>query len=909
MIWGLIGIAIAGAILIGSIMGLTSHGRIQRLEQQVSELRRRLDAAGLLPDESRSALREAAMRRTRDDRSQDIVSSRKTPEPKAVEPKAAEFKPVKAAALATPKAPVKAKPIKSKRKPPSRARRSFEEELGARWAVWVGGFALLLGAVFLLRYSIEAGFFSPAMRVGMAAVMGAVMLAGGEYLRRHDIKFTLETELTKSLSENAYIPGILTAVGIFALLGAVYAAYALYSFVSPEFAFVLLGIISLGAMALGLIHGPKLAALGLVAALATPLLVQTEVPKAYLLFGYLTIVSLAALALAKKRHWGWLNLAALFGGLLWLYIALDATRETGSYIVWLGFMALAFAASTYIAATSKPAEKPSATFVHDSMAASLWAAGAAFALLLAYSVNGFAWVHYRAGLVAVAILLGVAWLRPRQSAHILTAAGLGAALLMIAGNHGQSWQTGIVTASILSVVIALMAHSRLSLTFNKLKDDDRDLLWAGFGAAFPIVLMCMIDLLHTPIGATLMGLLLLGAAVLNAGLAYRIWHYDRERTLAISIYAIGAAIAFTLAVMIGFSGMGQSLGLMLGIVLAALAAWKMPIVINRVITVGFAGLTAAHVILLQIPLANSVSDVFIFNQLWIYLALPAVISAGAAWIVSRVKDDIWSEGLKAFALSFAALFVIFQIRHAMNGGDVLAERFSLDELALQVLVGLSFTLGGALLGYRRSPDKKPSGHEALIPNLAMGVSLVTLLAFAAGLCLFKAPLLNGASHISGNALFNSLILAYLLPAILLGGIAGLSQKSRPKAYVRAVAGLSLLAVMFYVTSMIRRMFTGPEISIFKNFPDGIELYAISAIWLLLGIGLLALGLKTKRQDIRMASAGIITLTVLKAFLIDMAGLEGVLRALSFVVLGLVLIVIGRVYQRLLFSQKAKSRSD
>jgi len=65
---------------------------------------------------------------------------------------------------------------------------------------------------------------------------------------------------------------------------------------------------------------------------------------------------------------------------------------------------------------------------------------------------------------------------------------------------------------------------------------------------------------------------------------------------------------------------------------------------------------------------------------------------------------------------------------------------------------------------------------------------------------------------------------------------------------------------------------------------------------------LVAGLKFKQKDIRMASALVITLTVLKAFLIDMASLEGVLRAMSFVVLGLVLIVIGRVYQKLLFSK-------
>jgi len=58
-------------------------------------------------------------------------------------------------------------------------------------------------------------------------------------------------------------------------------------------------------------------------------------------------------------------------------------------------------------------------------------------------------------------------------------------------------------------------------------------------------------------------------------------------------------------------------------------------------------------------------------------------------------------------------------------------------------------------------------------------------------------------------------------------------------------------------------------------------------------------LELKRRDVRLASAIVITATVLKAFLVDMASLEGALRALSFVVLGVVLIIIGRVYQRVL----------
>ena len=50
------------------------------------------------------------------------------------------------------------------------------------------------------------------------------------------------------------------------------------------------------------------------------------------------------------------------------------------------------------------------------------------------------------------------------------------------------------------------------------------------------------------------------------------------------------------------------------------------------------------------------------------------------------------------------------------------------------------------------------------------------------------------------------------------------------------------------------------------------------------------------------------LTVAKVFLVDMAGLTGVFRALSFIGLGLVLVGIGWLYQRLLFPPRPKTTS-
>ena len=41
--------------------------------------------------------------------------------------------------------------------PPPPAPTSLEEKVGTRWTIWVGGLALALGGLFLVRYSIEYG--------------------------------------------------------------------------------------------------------------------------------------------------------------------------------------------------------------------------------------------------------------------------------------------------------------------------------------------------------------------------------------------------------------------------------------------------------------------------------------------------------------------------------------------------------------------------------------------------------------------------------------------------------------------------------------------------------------------------------------------------------------------------------
>ena len=125
---------------------------------------------------------------------------------------------------------------------------------------------------------------------------------------------------------------------------------------------------------------------------------------------------------------------------------------------------------------------------------------------------------------------------------------------------------------------------------------------------------------------------------------------------------------------------------------------------------------------------------------------------------------------------------------------------------------------------------------------------------------------------------------------------------RPTVYVNTLAAGALILALTYATFEIRRLYPGPVIA--TGPTTGAEQYTYSIAWLAFGVALLGIGIVFNSQRARLASAAVIALTILKAFLIDMSTLTGVYRALSFMCLGLVLVTIGWLYQRILFRRHA-----
>src|SRR3984885_14310510 len=193
----------------------------------------------------------------------------------------------------------------------------FEERIGTRWVVWVGGLTLALGGFFLVRYSIEQGLLGPGVRVLLGGLFALALLAAGEWTRRKESIAAIEP------LPIANIPAILTAAGTAVAFATVYAAYALYGFLAPATAFILLGLVALGTLAAALLHGPALAGLGIAAAFVTPILVSSDQPDYWALYLYLAVVTAAAFGLARIRLWPWLVVTTVVFATLWTFPCLQ----------------------------------------------------------------------------------------------------------------------------------------------------------------------------------------------------------------------------------------------------------------------------------------------------------------------------------------------------------------------------------------------------------------------------------------------------------------------------------------------------------------------------------------------------------------------------------------------------------
>jgi len=246
---------------------------------------------------------------------------------------------------------------------------------------------------------------------------------------------------------------------------------------------------------------------------------------------------------------------------------------------------------------------------------------------------------------------------------------------------------------------------------------------------------------------------------------------------------------------------------------------------------------------------------------------------------------------------FTVLLALLEIRHFMTNGNIFAPSVALAEVAMQISVGLAITIGLERLRLRT---------QSIVHDIgALIVGALTLAAIVVGLLLMLNPFFKAT--VVGGPFFNLILLGYGIPALLAAILALVARANRPLVYRTIAAATAITLSLLYFSLEVRRLFHSSRILPWAPTSDA-EQYTYSVVWLLFGVALLAGGFMLRSQPARMASAAVVALTIGKVFLIDMGGLTGILRALSFIGLGAVLVGIGWLYQRLLFPTREQTKT-
>jgi uncharacterized membrane protein len=429
------------------------------------------------------------------------------------------------------------------------------------------------------------------------------------------------------------------------------------------------------------------------------------------------------------------------------------------------------------------------------------------------------------------------------------------------------------------------------------------LVYAGTATLTPLAALALAYLLLTHSDASLpFGAIagVLSVAFLLAAIAFRQRLSEATQTaLLLGLGAMASAALAALALGIVFvldRGM-LTVALALAAFGAAIVESRLSIPALRWAVAGLGLVVAGRLAYEPRIMGADLGATPIFNWLLFGYGVPAVAFGLAARVMRRASgEDLPIQIAQALSVIFSALLFFFEIRHALNGGNPYAKGSGLIEQGLFATTSLGFSLALTRLDMMRA---SPVFRFA---SLAFGV--ISALVSIFGLGIIENPYFSGEA-VEGGLFFNAILLSYGLPAVLAVALARMADSVRPKWFVVGARIMALVLVFLLATLETRRFFETDLIGRTNRATEA-ENYAYSAVWLVLGIGLLAFGLWRASRELRVASGFFVVAAVLKVFLYDLAQLEGILRALSFVSLGAVLIGIGLVYQKLIFPRSSQT---
>jgi len=302
----------------------------------------------------------------------------------------------------------------------------------------------------------------------------------------------------------------------------------------------------------------------------------------------------------------------------------------------------------------------------------------------------------------------------------------------------------------------------------------------------------------------------------------------------------------------------------------------------------------------------------VLNAALLAYGLAALTLAVAATAVRRTVAWGTHSGVQRAACGVAAalgvLGVAVLIRHVFHhpdlrlplalvaSGEPLSEsaRIGFREYGTYALALLGAASVGTLAG--------PRGRRLAGPAAVAGVLVAAL--GAGG----TANPLRFAEAVGAVPVLNAVLWVLVMPAALAGFVAWRLERTR-RPLAGTLAGGAVLLAFGGVTLLVRQAFVGSDLTLASQGFGAAEWYAYSAAWLGLGVALLAGGVLSGRASLRYGSLAVLLLAVGKVFLLDTRHLDGLLRAGSFLGLGVTLMALGYVYQRFVLGRRGPAAEE
>lgn len=841
-------------VVIGSLLGWVSFHRLRQLQFRVDQIQRTImqdRAAAIAPDQ------------VRPEKTTDEIATEK---PDTVQT------PVAGAGWTEQSQEIDDKPPREQwieRKNPLRAQATqrFVENLRDHWMIWLGGLCVALAGIFLVKYSIDQGLLGPAARIILATITGLILHACAEWLRRRT---------------GASHPSFAALAGgaSITLYAAMLAALHLYQLLSPGTVFLLLAVIALATMWLSLVHGPVLAIIGILGAYVVPALVSNDSGNIVGVMIYALIISAAALLLMRFVYRTWLWYGMLVGALGWWWISLfssDADGIRGYYLALLAYGTLAIPGLNWLLANPRSSVKCSAGDVRLSLVLIIVALGISIAEESYTSNAMLLWSPL------VVVLLFGSRARPEiQFTPWLSLFAQWIAWLYCALEHdGLRWQLRQLEQSIQDQFLVFAGG--MALLYSGLG------WWLGRGRSFshltssltflaPVCWLALSYLLVTDLSSIWQwSLVSLALGLIYIILSQHKLQRDAEDNNALWLVLAGH-LAYSLAVAMFFREATLTLALATQLISLTWLMRRFQVENLHWLVKALLGVIVVRLTLNPWLLSYPADTHWSF---WTYggTTLCCVLAARLTRPDTRLRP--W---LEAVAVQLFVLFTAAETRYWLYDGNIFVADYSLEEAAVNTALWSAL---GLVYFYRARLSQVLRPFYTIVSAVLLVMASINYVVALTAL----NPVLTG-ERLSTTPVWNILLPAYGLPVVM----AVLTYFFYNQNYRKQAAGIAGIGFLVFISMEIRHLWQG---AVYYQLPtpDG-ELYTYSVVWLAIAVTAILQASRRNQPHLYKGGMGLLLVVIAKLFLIDMSGLEDLWRVASFMGLGLSLLGLAYLHQRI-----------